>query len=286
MRWFILLMPLFACIPKKQHDALQTALDEARTAAATERATLTAQVAERDGRILALDGSLRAVSGRMDTLDRRMGELESNFQARIDSLVAEKAQLLSDKSSLRNSVDEMSAALREQEARQAAAEARVREFQDLIGRFQQFIDAGQLQVKIVDGRMVIALATDILFDSGKADLSDGGRTQLRAIGAVLAGIPDRRFQVEGHTDNVPIRNERFASNWELASARAIGVVRELVAAGLAADRVSGASFGEFRPAVGNDTPEGRTANRRIEIVVLPDLSQLPGFEDLRRMSGP
>jgi chemotaxis protein MotB len=286
MRWLILALSLTACVPKKQHDALQAELEAARAAAASQQATLTTQVAERDGRIAALDGSLAVVGGRMDAVERRLGEVETRFQARIDALVEEKAQLLSDKSTLRSSVDEMTAALREQQAREAAAEARVREFTDLVGRFKQFIDAGQLQVKIVDGRMVIALATDILFDSGKAELSEAGRAQLRAVGAVLAGIPDRRFQVEGHTDNVPIRSDRFPSNWELASARAIGVVRELVSAGLAPDNVSGASFGEFRPVADNSTPEGKTANRRIEIVVLPDLSQLPGFDELRRYTTP
>jgi chemotaxis protein MotB len=64
------------------------------------------------------------------------------------------------------------------------------------------------------------------------------------------------------------------------------VVRELVSAGLAPDNVSGASFGEFRPVADNSTPEGKTANRRIEIVVLPDLSQLPGFDELRRYTTP
>src|SRR5690606_26894562 len=142
----------------------------------------------------------------------------------------------------------------------------------------------RLQVKIVDGRMVVALPTDILFASGRADLSPEGKAAITEVGAVLATIPERQFQVEGHTDNVPIKTDRFPSNWELAAARAITVVRALREAGVEAERVSAASYGEFRPVATNDQPEGKQANRRIEIVVVADLSQLPGAEALERMS--
>ena len=103
---------------------------------------------------------------------------------------------------------------------------------------------------------------------------------------VMGSIPDRRFQVEGHTDNVPIKTAQYPSNWELASARAIAVTKALVDASLPADRVSAASYADYRPVSSNDTPEGRAANRRIEIVVVPDLSTLPGFEELRKIQSP
>ena len=108
-----------------------------------------------------------------------------------------------------------------------------------------------------------------------------GRATLAQVGDVLSELPDRSFQVEGHTDDVPIATERFPSNWELSSARALSVVRVLVQAGVSPEHVSGAGYGEYQPVADNGTAEGRRLNRRIEIVMLPNLdviaaAQVPG----------
>ena len=146
-----------------------------------------------------------------------------------------------------------------------------------------FIDNGKLKAKIVDGRMVLELQTDILFGSGSADLSAEGAATIREVGGLLAQIPERKFQVEGHTDNVPIKSKKYPSNWELASARAINVVKEMVDAGMPGKRVSAASYADSRPTATNETEEGRAQNRRIEIVIVPDLSDLPGAEQIEKM---
>lgn len=198
-------------------------------------------------------------------------------------LSEEKARLLQDQDALQASVSDMQKALVELAQRKADADARINEFRSLLSRFKALIDAGKLRVKIVDGRMVVELATDILFDSGSAQLSANGKVAIAEVAMVLASIPDRRFQVEGHTDNVPIRTAQYPSNWELASARSIAVVKALLEAGLPADRVSAASYAEFKPVMQNESLEGRAANRRIEIVVVPDLSSLPGFEELKNL---
>ena len=101
---------------------------------------------------------------------------------------------------------------------------------------------------------------------------------------MLQSIPDREYQVEGHTDDVPIATAQYPSNWELASGRALTVVRTMIEAGLGPERVSAASYGEYKPASDNDSDEGRAQNRRIEIVVVPDLSDLPGFEELEQLA--
>jgi flagellar motor protein MotB len=166
----------------------------------------------------------------------------------------------------------------------AAAQARVAAYQDMLKRFQKLIDAGTLKVKIVNGRMVVELATDVLFASGKAELSPSGKGAIREVAVVLASIAERKYQVEGHTDNVPISTAQYPSNRVLASARAITVVQSMIEGGLASDKVSAASFGDTLPVSANDTAEGRAANRRIEIVILPDLSGLPGFQELQSLS--
>jgi chemotaxis protein MotB len=158
----------------------------------------------------------------------------------------------------------------------------VQEFRSLLARFRALIDAGKLKVRIVDGRMVVVLATDVLFGSGSATLSKEGRSAVSEVAQVLASIPRRGFQVEGHTDAVPIATAQFASNWELAAARAITVTRAMVEAGLPATRVSAASYADTRPVASNGA-DGKAQNRRIDITIVPDLSALPGFDELNRL---
>jgi chemotaxis protein MotB len=95
---------------------------------------------------------------------------------------------------------------------------------------------------------------------------------------VLATLEGRSFQVEGHTDNVPIANAPFASNWELSSARALSVVHVLIDGGVPPERLSGAGYGEYQPAASNDDRESRRLNRRIEIVMLPNLDVIAETE--------
>ncbi len=229
-----------------------------------------------------LEQALAAEQEKAQTLAAEVKSLEE----RIAALSAEKASMMGDQQQMQASIAEMQQALAELEARKRAAEARVAQFKRLIERFKPLMDAGRLRVKIVEGRMVVELATDVLFASGSADLSEEGKAAIAEVSGLLASIPDRRFQVEGHTDNVPIQTRRFPSNWELAAGRAITVVKTMIEAGMPPERVSAASYGEYKPTNGNDSDEGRAANRRIEIVVVPDLSDLPGFDELERMSTP
>ncbi|NOY26220.1 MAG: OmpA family protein, partial [Oligoflexia bacterium] len=210
--------------------------------------------------------------------------LQQTYDTDTAALRSDKAELVKDRTRLRASVDEIKVALGDLAARKAQADARVAQYKDMLSRFQSLIDAGRLKVKIVDGRMIVEMATDILFASGKAELSQDGQAALTEVAAVLADIPDRAYQVEGHTDAVPIKTSQYASNWELGSARAVTVVRTLIAAGIPPQRLSAATFSQYHPVADNDTPEGKSANRRIEIVVVPDLSQLPGFEELQAIS--
>ena len=189
-----------------------------------------------------------------------------------------------DKSNLQSSIEEMKLAMKEMEGRREMAERRMKEYRELLSKFQKLIDTGKLSVKIIDGRMVVSLGSDILFPSGSAQLSSIGQENIREIGRVLRSLGDRKYQIEGHTDNVPIKTQRFPSNWELASERALTVLKGLIAAGMKKENLSAASFSDTKPVRSNSTAEGRQFNRRIEIVVVPDLSDLPGFDELNQMA--
>jgi chemotaxis protein MotB len=113
----------------------------------------------------------------------------------------------------------------------------------------------------------VEIRTDILFPSGVATLSPSAITVLQQLAATLEPFPNP-IRVEGHTDNLPINTRAFPSNWELSAARAASVVHLFMKAGLAPQRLAVIGLGEHRPIQGNETPEGRNANRRVVLVIL------------------
>ncbi len=147
-------------------------------------------------------------------------------------------------------------------------------YSQFVSRLQDMIDAGQLTVTIKHGRIVIELPDNVLFDIGRAQLNSAGRKALTQVAGILKQFQDRSFQVEGHTDDKPIKSALYPSNWELSSARALSVVHLLLEAGMNPSNISAAGFGEFHPKADNATPEGRQLNRRIEIAMLPNLDIL------------
>lgn len=277
-----LLTSLSACVKKSTHEVALASLAEARE----EGEELRDRVAAQEEREAELERELDALGERENRLEARVAQLEREVRTlealRSEAVVGlnttrsevERLQLLL---SQRGSEYEQ---LREQLATLRAIEEEIRDrnriYEDMIGRFQSLIDGGQVSVNIVRGRMVIQLPQDILFASGSANIGAEGRRTLQEVGTVIAELDDREFQVEGHTDDVPISTERFPSNWELSSARALSVVRLLIQAGVDPERVSGAGFGEFQPVASNDDAAGRRRNRRIEIVMLPNLDVIAG----------
>lgn len=268
-------LALTGCGYKKEIESLQAQLvaEQGRTQDAEQRyeraqtriAELEQRAAELSTRIIALQADLKGLEG---DLDAERGK---------------SARILADRGALRAEIDSMKEAISDLERRKKQAEERVAAYKELVARFKSLIDAGTLAVRIVDGRMVVVLATDVLFDSGSADLKPAGKEALDQVAAVLATFPDRRFQIEGHTDDKPIATPRFPSNWYLASARAIGVVDLMVTDGMIAKNLSAASFADTRPVAPNADDAARAQNRRIEIVVVPDLSELPGYDELQAL---
>ena len=168
--------------------------------------------------------------------------------------------------------------LEELQKAKAAAEARMAMFKNLADKLRSMVDAGQIKVTVRNGRMLLALPNDILFDSGKVEVKQEGTDAIGKVAKVLAGMADRHFMVAGHTDNVPIKTKKFRSNWELSTQRAVEVTKLLIEGGMKPSQLGAAGYADFDPAASNDTPEGQKQNRRIEIVVEPNLSELPSLE--------
>src|SRR5207245_73895 len=154
-----------------------------------------------------------------------------------------------------------------------------RTHEELTNSLQAAIAKRNIKIKQVRDRLTINMVDRVPFDSGQSQVKPAGLQVLKQVSDILKNVTDKQIRIEGHTDNVPIGarlRERFPTNWELSTARATSVVRYLIEEG-GVDRATllAVGYADTRPLAGNDTEEGRTANRRIEIALYPkDLSEI------------
>jgi chemotaxis protein MotB len=169
-------------------------------------------------------------------------------------------------------LDTCQSSLDDLSSQQEEVRARLGEFESLTSQFQRMIDTGQLDVVFRRGQMIVQLPAAILFPSGSAEISESGDAALAEVAGILRAMPRRRFTVAGHTDNVPVGNAPFDSNWDLSTSRAVAVTEALIRHGMRPGNLVAAGFGEYAPIASNQNPRGRQQNRRIEIILEPDLS--------------
>ncbi len=166
------------------------------------------------------------------------------------------------------------ASLEELRERDVEVKKIIKEFRTLLRQFKRMVDSGRLEVRFRRGRMIVELPEQVLFPSGSAELTDDGRQALRDVAKVLRRYRYKRFVVAGHTDNVPISNEQFGSNWELSASRAVNVTQALIRFGIKPTQLVSSGYAQFDPVASNATKAGRQKNRRIEIVLEPRLRDL------------
>jgi chemotaxis protein MotB len=205
----------------------------------------------------------------------RVGKSETECRTQRDGLAARQAEIDAHLAQMETNLSATKEELEQLRKQRTEAEARLAAFRDLTGRFKQMIDTGKLEVATRKGNMVVQLPAEVLFPSGSADLSDPGKLAVLEVGVVLKQLAGRRFMIVGHTDSVPVSGGVYSSNWELSTARAVTVTRFLIQAGLKADNLVAAGAAEFDAIADNKSTKGRQQNRRIEIVLLPDLKELP-----------
>jgi chemotaxis protein MotB len=262
-----------ACVTKGKYEAAvadgEKKLADANSATARELAAKKAA----ESALAACKESLGHSQEEVKNLSVKLNDAKAQASALEGQLAGCGKKMKDETGALSKALAETKAALEEARKAKAAAEARAAFFRELTMKFQKMIDSGELKIVLRNGRMVLQLATDILFDSGKTDLKDGGKTALSQVAHILATV-DRQLQVAGHTDNVAIRSGKFPSNWELSTARAQTVLHYLVKEGVPPARLSAAGYGEFDPISPNDTNENKQKNRRIEITLQPDISEM------------
>ena len=145
-------------------------------------------------------------------------------------------------------------------------------------KLSQEINDKQIKLQMMEKGLVITVVGDLLFDSGKAKIRTEAYPLLDKVSAILKDNM-RQFNVgiEGHTDNVPIKHSGWKSNWELSTSRALSVLHYLVKdQGISPERLSAIGYGEYRPVASNDSRDGRKQNRRVEIVILPNVTKVKG----------
>jgi chemotaxis protein MotB len=206
-------------------------------------------------------------------------------KAKVDTLTKELESAGANIGQLNQNLDATKSTLAEQEKALAEYKARAAQLERIKARFEALrnkLDALTklgLAVSIRRNRMVISLPGDVLFDSGRDALKKGGEDIIGKVAAVIksdASLANRDYQVAGDTDNKPLQGGVFKDNWGLSLMRARSVLLYLVGdkGGLPVNHWSAAGFADTDPVKGNDTPEGKQANRRCELVVVPSVEEM------------
>lgn len=215
----------------------------------------------------AMDSKARAEASEQarKALEAKLAEQLAAKEQKLTALEDERTRLSTEREQLQQAVAEKDAEL----ARLKAT------YEDIEQKLKAEISDGEIRLSQAEGRIQVDLVDKILFDSGEASLSPRGAEVLARLGTVLAKVENRSILVSGHTDDAP-PSQRLAAtyptNWELSVARAVNVVRFLSEkASVPQSRLVAAGHADTKPVASNSTPKGRARNRRIEILLIPDL---------------
>ena len=216
-------------------------------------------------------GPLASAHRALEALDRDIDVLATTLKRSREDIV----ELHGERKELKSNLNDAVKRIEEAKKREELAQERIETFRAMLLRLRAMIDNNALELRIVRNQMVVKLPEAVLFDTGKAKLKPEGQDLLKEVAGVLTEVQGRDFQVAGHTDDVPIANWRYPSNWHLSAARAITVARFLVTHGVEPHRIGAAGYADTRPVSTERTPEARRLNRRIEIALMPSLDELP-----------
>lgn len=275
-----------SCVSKKKYVAIQASNETLH------------------GKLDECNRSLSACMGDKSVLEARIAELQNKNQHLIDQV----AQLNNTNAALLNNVNQM-ATLSQKEATNLERsleqikeqDLRIRTLQEALTKKDSVtlalvvslksslgnLNDTDVTVNVEKSVVFIELSDKMLFKTGSTELSARAREVLSKVATVLNDKPDQEVLVEGHTDNVPISRDCFKDNWDLSASRAITITRVLQKEyKVDPSRITAAGRGEYVPLVANDTPDNRSRNRRIRIVILPKLDQFYGMieDGLKRAS--
>lgn len=291
---------LVGCVTKSTHVATLTELEQAQKALTKTAGEFDAYKKQATGQIAGLEADKTKLSN--DLLAAQT--VSANTQRDLDRTTADLNQALASRKEMEAKANDLEQRLqaekatvtrlqqggealaaekerleKERAAKAAEVERLTKTQQELSKSLQAEIERGDITIKQVRDRLTINMVEKVLFNSGQAQVKPAGLKVLTQVGDVLKNVTDKQIRIEGHTDNVPIGvkiRDKFPTNWELSTARATNVVRFFIdRSGVNREGLEAVGFADTRPVASNDTEEGRTENRRIEILLYPrDLSQV------------
>lgn len=201
-------------------------------------------------------------------------ELLAQLEAKEKAMAAEQARL----NKLKADLDASSKRLSELEAYIAAKDASMKKLKETLLKSLKAFDGKGLTVHEKDGKVYVSMENKLLFQTGSWAVNAEGKTAVVEVGKVLAQNPDLSVLIEGHTDDDKITGNLgggIENNWDLSTKRATAIVNILSEnKGINKQNLTAAGRGEFAPLMSNDTPEGKSKNRRIEIILTPKLDEI------------
>lgn len=233
---------------------------------------------------------------RVDKLQKDNADKQSqldNTQSQLNECNVQVKNLKQETSSLQNEntsvLNDLRTLSKESKMTIADQAKRLKNLQDMIQAQKNVMDnlknsiadalmkykSDELSVYIKDGNVYVSLAEKLLFKSGSDVVDPKGKEALKTLAQVLSSTKDITVLIEGHTDNVPIKTNKFTDNWDLSTARATSIVRILTKDnGFDPTRITASGRGQYFPVQTNETAEGRASNRRTEVILSPDMKEL------------
>jgi len=208
----------------------------------------------------------------LDTNMKKNRELLAQLEAKEKALAAEQERL----NKLSAELKDRSQRVNELESMIAAQEAGLKKLKETLSKALNSFEGKGLTVEMKNGKVYVSMENKLLFGSGSWVVGTEGKKAVVEVAKVLAANPEIAVLIEGHTDNVPYQGSgQITDNWDLSTKRAtaiVNIIRENK--GVNAQNLTAAGRGEFAPVAGNDTAEGKSKNRRIEIILTPKLDEI------------
>lgn len=261
-----------------EFDSVNRVLTAERDALKADKAKLEADYAAASNNLKTLQDSYAALERNSnDALENNMAknrELLSQLQAKEKTLAAEQDRLNKLSAELASNTKR----LNELEAMIAAKDAAMKKLKDTLSKALNAFEGKGLTVEMKNGKVYVSMENKLLFGTGSWAVGSEGRRAVVEVGKVLAQNPDITVLIEGHTDNDKITGNLaggIENNWDLSTKRATAIVNILAEnAGIKKQNLTAAGRGEFAPIMSNDSPEGKSKNRRIEVILTPKLDEI------------
>ncbi|MEL6670919.1 MAG: OmpA family protein [Bacteroidota bacterium] len=214
---------------------------------------------------------------------KKYTEALTRAAAEKSALESQLAEVQDEKTNLEGQITDLESNLNMKSEEIVSLSEEIKDGNNKIGQLKNAIsdvftdyDNDEVNVELREGKLYVTMANSILFDAGRAKITEGSEEVIAKLAGVIKDNPGLKILVEGHTDNDPVKvhKAKYGDNWGLSVARATSVVRSLADLGVDVSRLTASGKGDTQPVAGNDTDEGKEANRRTEFVIIPKVDGL------------